>query len=218
MKFRDYIKSDKGQSIFEILIAMAIAALIVGSSVTAIMVSSRSGSATVASQKAYSIANETLNNTRSFAESSWADLYTQNKGDVYQYHLAVVSTSSTSTILGIATGTEAVSFTSSSTEENINYTSWFTIDNVLRNSSNWIAGSGISDPTTQKITAHVSWTASGGTKQIDLVTYVSRVRTRSITFDDWSGSSGVTTPVTRPTNDYYSITGVTITAGGDITY
>lgn len=214
----DYIKGEKGQSIFEILIAMAIATLIVGSSVTAIMVSLRSGSATVASQKAYSIANDTLNNVRSFAESNWADLYTQNKGDAYDYYLGIVATSSISATLGIATGTETIAFTSPSGEENIEYTSWFTINNVPRDDSNWIVESADGDPTTQKITARVSWEVGGDLRQIDLVTYISKIRTSTVTFNNWSGVSGVTTPVTGPSSDYYSITNATITANGTITY
>ncbi len=222
MKFGDYIKLNEGQSVFEVLIAIAIATLIVGSSVTAIMVSMRSGTITVASQKAYGIANGDLNNVRSFSESNWAGLYTplgtQNKGSAYPYYLAVTASSSTSTILGLTNGTTTVSFTSTSTGENIDYTSWFTIDNVSRTSSNWI-GSGTGDPTTQKITAHVSWVMSGETKQIDLVTYISKIRTSSITYTKWDGFSGVTTPVTKSTNDYYGITGnATITANGTITY
>jgi len=227
MKFDSYIKLNKGQSILEILIGMAIATIIVGSSATALIVSLRSGSATIASQKAYGIADEILNNVRSFAESNWADLYappplndpSQGKGDNFPYYLEITSTSPESSVLGIAAGTEEVTFTSPSAEENIIYTRWFTIDNVSRNSdTNWIVGSGTGDPTTQKITAHVSWATNGATKQIDLTTYISKIRTRSITFIDWSGSSGVITPVTGPTKDYYSITNATITADGAITY
>src|SRR3990167_787025 len=101
MKLGGYIKLDGGQSIFEVLIGMAIATIIVGSSATALLISLRSGSATVASQKAYGIADETLNNVRSFAESNWTDLYappplsdpSQGKGDNFPYYLEITSTS-----------------------------------------------------------------------------------------------------------------------------
>jgi len=218
MRFRNHLRLDNGQSIFEVLIAISIATLIIGSAVTAIIVSMRSGTSTVLSQKGYAIANGTLNNVRSFAESNWADLYALSKGDSYKYYLSVTATSSTSTTLGISNGTTTVSFTSTSTGENIDYTNWFTVDNVSRDSSDWIAGSGTGDPTTQKITAHTSWTVNGQTKQIDLISYLSKIRTSAVTFTSWAGSSGVTTPVTRTTMDYYSITNATITASGAITF
>ena len=215
MNLENYVRSDKGQSVFEVLIAVAIATLIVGSAVTATIVSLRSGVGATNSQKAYAIAGETLNNVRSIAESNWADLYAGRDGTT-QYRLAVVSTSTTSTILGVATGTEVVSFTSTSTGENINYTRWFIIDDVQRDVYNWI-GVGQADPTTLQLTAYVSWALNDTTNTIDLATYVSKIRTRSVGFDSWSGSSGVTTPVTGPTTDYYSSTGTTINASGDIT-
>jgi len=211
MHVRNIIPSESGQSVFEILIAMSIATIIVGSSVAAIMVSQRSGSVTVSSGKAYAIADETLSSVRSFAESNWADMYTQSKGEAYQYYLNIVSSTATSSTLGIASGTATTTFTSSSAEENINYTSWFTIEDVTRDSI-------LLDPTTLKITVHVSWNPGGGAQEITLVGYVSKIRSRFITFDNWSGASGAAVPVTQPTNDYYSINNATIDANGAITY
>ena len=223
MHVRNIIPSESGQSVFEILIAMSIATIIVGSSVAAIMVSQRSGSVTVSSGKAYAIADETLSSVRSFAESNWADMYTQSKGEAYQYYLNIVSSTATSSTLGIASGTATTTFTSSSAEENINYTSWFTIGDVKRNSDdNKISTSTgptiLLDPTTLKITVHVSWNPGGGAQEITLVGYVSKIRSRFITFDNWSGASGAAVPVTQPTNDYYSINNATIDANGAITY
>ncbi|MCR4261103.1 MAG: hypothetical protein NUV96_02125 [Candidatus Colwellbacteria bacterium] len=218
MHARNIMRSEEGQSVFEILIAMAIATIIVGSSVTAIMISQRSSSATVSSGKAYAIADETLGNVRSFAESNWADMYTQNKGEAYQYYLNVVSSTATSSTLGIASGTATTTFTSSSAEENIDYSSWFTIESVTRNPlTNEINTGGSLDPTTLKITVHVSWT-TGGSQEITLVGYISKIRSLFITFDDWSGASGVVGPVTQPTKDYYSINNATIDSNGEITY
>lgn len=218
-------KSNSGQSVFEILIAVAIATLIIGSSVTATIVSLRSGAGGTNSQRAYAIANETINNVRSYAEANWSDLYAPPPGNdpdvgkdgTTQYRFAVVSTTTESTILGIATGTNAVVFASTSTGENITYTSWFTIADVNRTTDNWI-GSGYRDPTTLKITAKVSWSVSGQTNTIDLVAYISKIRSKSFSFDDWGGLSGATSPLTGSTRDYYAIEGnATITTGGDIT-
>ncbi|MEX2054498.1 MAG: hypothetical protein WD883_03080 [Candidatus Colwellbacteria bacterium] len=219
MKYRkNILHTQQGQSLFEIVIAIAIAALIVGSSVTAIVVSLRSGSSSVASQKAYGVANEMLNNVRSYTEANWAEIY--NLGDKTSngiYSLQVTATSTESTTLGIATTTDIITFTSDSAEENIEYTTWFSVQNVSRSTYN-IVGAGTGDPATQKITVHVSWGVGGDTRTIELVQYLSKIRTRVILFDDWSGSSGVIGPVTGPTSDYYSISNATTTGGGDITF
>jgi len=211
-------KENRGQSMFEILVAIAIAALIIGSSATAIIVSLRSGSYSIQSQKAYAIANDILNNVRSYTEADWAGVYNlSDKTADGVYHLEITATSSTSTTLGIATGTEIVTFSSASEEENISYTTWFSVQNVSRNDSNAIA-SGLGDPASQRVTAYVSWDIGGDTQTVQLVKYMSKVRTRTIPFNDWSGSSGVEGPITGPSNDYYSINNATITSEGYITF
>lgn len=209
MKLLTRIEGEKGQSIFEILIAISIATLIVGSAATAIIVSMKSGAGSANSQRAYGIANEMLNNVRSFAESNWADLYNHGTST---YYLTVTATSSTSTTLGLTTGTSTV------TVGDVDYGSSFTIEDVNRNISNWV-GDGYEDPTTLKITAYVEWSSGGATSTIDLSTYISKIRSRTISFIDWSGSSGVSSAVTGPTSDYYAIGGnATITGAGDISY
>ncbi|MDZ4231257.1 MAG: hypothetical protein U1C52_00490 [Patescibacteria group bacterium] len=212
------LDKEKGQSMFEVVVAIAIAALIVGSSVTAIVVSLRSGTANVAAQKAYGLAGQMLNNVRSYTEANWAEIYNlADKTSNGIYSFQVTATSSESTTLGIATTTEVITFSSDSAEENIEYTTWFSVENVPRSGFN-VIGAGTGDPATQKITAHVSWDVGGGARAIELVQYLSKVRTLTIAFDDWSGSSGVVGPVTGPTNDYYSVTNATITSAGDITF
>jgi hypothetical protein len=212
------IKEERGQSLFEVLAGIAIATLIVGSSVAAIIVSLRSSSNSLQSQKGYAIAADILDNVQSYAEADWAGVYNlSDKTANGVYHLEIVATTSEFSTLGIATGTELVTFSSGSPEENIQYTTWFSVENVPRSVYN-VIGSGIGDPATQKVTARVSWDIGGDTRTVQLVQYLSKVRTRTIGFDDWSGSSGVVGPVTGPTSDYYNIVDATITASGDITY
>ena len=195
----------EGQSLFEIVVAIGVAALIIGSTTTAIVVSLQSDRNNAATQKAYALAEELLNNVSSYAEGNWGELY-RNTGAT-NFYLEFTATSATSTQLGIATGTDTVSFTftATSTEENVTYTTWFNIADVERNSSQAI-GSGVSDPSTREITAHVSWDTADDTREIELVQILSNIRSLTVTSDDWSGSSGSAVPVTIFDEDYYQKT------------
>ena len=121
-KHRSLAKGMGGQSLFEIIVAVAISALIVGSTMAAIIVSLRSGNDNVTAQKAYGIARDILDNVRSFGEGDWATLYNLSKGSSVQYYLSITATSATSSTIGITSGTEDITFSSSYTEENVNYT------------------------------------------------------------------------------------------------
>jgi len=201
------IKGIEGQSLFEILIAIGIAALIIGSATTAIVISIRSEKNNVASQKAYAIAEDMLNNARSYSEADWSTLYNQTKGSGTQYYLEVTATSSTSTTLGITSGTSSTTFTSSSTEENIIYTTWFAIEDVQRNSNQAVVGGGgTNDPSTQKVTVHVSWPVGGDTREITLVQQLSNIKSNTAKSDNWSGSGGSASTVVKFGPDYFSKT------------
>lgn len=212
-RFRIMFAQKSGQSIFELIVAIAISAVIIGSTTTAIIVAVRSSQVNVSSQKAYGIAREVLDNARGYAEANWPSFYNQDKGSATQYHLEVTATSTESYTLGIATGTNEVVVDSDSLDETLTYTTWFAIENVNRNADTAIAVSGRPDPSTQRITAYVQWEIGGETREIDLFTYVARTRNESTVFDDWSGSSGVAGPITRPDSSYYSVDAdLTVTA------
>lgn len=203
-------KNVSGQSLFEIIVAIGVAALIIGSTTTAIVISLQSDRNNIATQKAYAIAEEMLSNVGSYAEANWGTLYRQSdKTSSGQYHLEVVSTSSTSTRLGIATGTDSIafSFSATSTEENLTYTTWFHIEDIQRNTNQAIVTSGgTNDPSTQSITAHVSWTVSGDTREIELTQILSNTRSFTAKANNWGGSSGSTNVVTEFGSDYFSKT------------
>jgi len=83
------------------------------------------------------------------------------------------------------------------------YAVHFSMENVDRDSSGAVVTSeGTEDPSTQKVTAYVSWNILGDTKEISVVDYITRTRNNVTVFTDWSGSSGVTGPITAPNNNY----------------
>lgn len=299
------LEREKGQSLAEILIAVAIGAIIAASAVGAVLFTVRSNQQNRASQTASTLGQELLDNVRSVSEGKWQTLYCLNstaclptKGPGTQYTLAVykvlsgtvavtnglpsVNGSGTtfnadlvvndkiiinslpftvnsiasdisltlnanysgSTASGLTayrdfsfrTGTESVS------ADNIVYSRSFAAENVYRDacgtgtmcdtdSNNFrdVACGGdnsttpvessctgsqtgvLEDPSTQKITAKVTW-QQGGSHQVLISEYVTRAKNDINRFSDWSGSAGVGGPVSQPSKDYSSQSGLDTTS------
>ncbi|PIR98196.1 MAG: hypothetical protein COT89_00575 [Candidatus Colwellbacteria bacterium CG10_big_fil_rev_8_21_14_0_10_42_22] len=211
---------NKGQSLLEILIAISISAIIIGSAVTAVMIALRTSKDTSESQKAYAIAQDILENVRSYAEGNWATFYATTTSSE-TYYLAEDVITATSTTLSLNTGTTTVSL--SENDITTTYTAWFTTDPVYRNTNNKITTNesypNIVDPITLNITAHVSWPVGDDTKQIQLSQYISRIRSDTYIFTDWSGSDGQVGPITDPLDpDYFSADSIIATGTGAITF
>jgi Tfp pilus assembly protein PilV len=222
------IKKREGQSLIEILIAVSIGAIIVASAVAALITNISSNQINQTTGTASSVAQELMDNVRSYAEGNWQDLYSVNsKGDTtqtctpYCYYLASGGSPFT-----VTNGSEQKNF------NNITFTRYFTVENVNRNncgtgsitSSAQTTCSGqstdiLEDPSTQKITVRVTWPqAVGGTGDIKIAGYVTHYANQTNTFTDWSGSSGTQGPITQPGNGYSSQSGLdTTTVKGSIT-
>ena len=149
--------NSRGQSLAEILIAVAVGAIIIGSAAVGISLLLRSNLDSRSSQTASFLAREYLDKARSLSESNWHNIYDLSpKGATSAYKIVASGT----TGLAIASGTE------SSTIENITYTRYFTVENIRRDASDNIVESGGTwdDPSTQKITAVVQWPSGGQTQ------------------------------------------------------
>lgn len=210
MKNRQFNSYNKGQSLIEVIIAITVGALIVGSAAAALIFTVRSNQQNRATDSASSLAQELLDNVRSVAEGNWQGLYDLNaKGDPtqscppYCYYLDAG--------LAIVAGSE------NKTVNNITYTSYFTVENVNRDSCGTreiVAGAEtgcsasqtgvLSDPSTQKITAKVTWPQGTDTAEVLVSEYLTRSKNEVNQFTDWSGSSGVDGPVVRPSKDYFN--------------
>lgn len=87
------------------------------------------------------------------------------------------------------------------------FTRYFAVENVSRDAADDIVTSGgNNDPSTQKITATVEWSAGGGTPKFQIFDYVTRWRNRVLDQSDWSGGSGQEGPLTEPNNKFASST------------
>lgn len=212
-----------GQSLIEILIAISVGVLIIGSAAGALVFTVRSNQQNKATESASPLAQELLDNVRSKAEGNWQSLYDLTaKGDTaqscppYCYYLDAN--------LNIVAGSEQ------KVVNNITYTRYFTVENVNRDNCGTrgivadaetsCSGSQVgvlNDPSTQKVTAKVTWAQSGGSSEVLIPEYLTRSKNDVNQFTDWSGSSGVAGPVIRPDKDYFSQTGLdTTTTPGSI--
>ncbi len=181
----------------EILIVIAVLAVI-GAIASQIIVVSITGNK-VASEKnlALGILNETFEAVDSIATEKWQDIYNLTKGSVNYYSQA------SSTKWVAASGTENINV------GGIDFTRYFNVQNVCRETSPGSDGrditgitddngtsatcntsGGIHDPSTQKITATVNWTTN---QTISSAEYISRWRNKVCLQTNWSsaGSSGV---------------------------
>lgn len=222
------IKKREGQSLVEILIAVAVGAIIVATAAAAIVATARSHQINLTTDTASSLAQELMDNIRSYGEANWQDLYAvTSKGNTTQ--------ACTPYCYYLATGGSPFTLTNNSEQITVNstvFTRYFTIENVNRNN----CGTGditnsvetactgqstdiLEDPSTQKITVRVTWPQTGGgTGDLKIASYVVHYSNQTNNFSDWSGSSGTAGPLTQPSSGYSSQSGLdTTTIPGSIT-
>lgn len=186
-----YIKKAEGQSLGEILIALAITGILVGAAATGVTVYLRSNYETKLNQNATFLTQELMDNVRSWAEGDWHRIYDLNKTPANTYSLITssspyISSSSAETV----------------TIDNTDYTRYFYVDNVNRD----LCGTGYvtstaatscnpgdvaigDDPSTQRVTVVVT-TPSPHAQTITLQEYMTRSKVNVFYQNDWSGGSG----------------------------
>ncbi len=188
-----------------------------GSAAGALIFTVRSNQQSRATDMASTLAQETLDQIRSVSEGNWQNLYNLSaKGGPtqscppYCYYLDAS--------LNIVAGSEQ------KVVNNITYTRYFAVENVNRDNCGTreiVAGAEtgcsssqtgiLNDPSTQKVTAKVTWLQGSDTAQVVVSEYLTRSSNDINQFSDWSGSTGVTGPVTRPTKNYFSQSGLDTT-------
>ncbi|OGY59765.1 MAG: hypothetical protein A3B23_03595 [Candidatus Colwellbacteria bacterium RIFCSPLOWO2_01_FULL_48_10] len=163
-----------GQSLMEVLISIAIGALILGSSVVAVTLTLRSSLQSRSTRSASLLLQEMMDNARSIAEGDWRQIYDLDpKGSAGQYKLAPT--------LAIESGSEDITINGTA------YTRFFTVENVARNAAGEIQAAGTDDPSTQKITGHITWTGNQG---LTAAEYLTRFDNRAYRVSDWSDPTG----------------------------
>ena len=203
---------DSGQSLVEVVIALAIGVLFIGVATVAVVPILRSNLETKNVQIATSLTQEYLDNIKNLAESKWFNIYNpaSAKGQNSQFYLGVASTSyqifsgTTSTIIG-----------------GLTFTRYFSIENVNRNfcgsgdidanatSTTCTSGPGTvgitDDPSTQKITVTVNWQNS---RSISRSQYLTRSRNKIFDQTDWLLGPGQEGPLTLENNKFATSSGI----------
>ena len=208
------ISNIRGQSLIEILIAVALGAILIGGAVVTIIPTLKSNLETQNVQIATSLAQEYLDNLQSLAESNWQIIYNPPaaKGPNSQFYLRATSTTY-----------EIISGTTSTVIEGKTFTRYFSIENVNRNfcgagdvttnaTTTCNSGPGsigvADDPSTQKITVTVSWQSGASNPSVQKSQYLTRSRNKVFVQTDWSAGPGQEGPITSENNKFTTSTNI----------
>ena len=196
------LSNNQGQLLIEVLLAITALVIIVALSAQIFVVSSQSAKLSSEKNAAQGLVEETLEVLRGIQTEKWHEIYkppdgTGNpmtaKGSANHYHPVISGTKWT-----VASGDEVV------TVNNTDYTRYFYIDNVSRDVATRniesIYNASNDDPSTQKITATVTW---GDGQELSTSQYIMRWRNITCNQTSWVGGA-LGTPVNCPTTNYGS--------------
>lgn len=175
--------NNKGQSLIEILIAIAVGVIIIGGVAATIGVTLRSNVNTKNSQTATALAQEVLNEVTDLAAGNWHNLDSLTAsivGSPVQYRVAT-SGPSFSTQAGVETFTL----------DGKQFNRYFTYENVSRDTNGNIEplySSANADPSTKKLIVTVSWTEGATPTSVSLNKFLSRTKNQVLLQSDWSGA------------------------------
>jgi hypothetical protein len=202
------VGSRLGQSLTEVLIAIALASLFVIASATIIAPSLQIGKQTSQSQTKAELANELLGNVNSWAAANWNNILALATGTTNIYYL----------------NTSSSPFFASSPLEQIiisgaTYNRYFFVSDVYRDSSGNITTATSSanyDPSTKLITIVANTSSTNPGLAAVLSVYITRNQSNNFNQTSWSGGSGQGNPLTVVSSSFASSTNITVTATGSI--
>lgn len=198
----------KGQSLVEIILGMTVAGILIGGASIAVALVMRSNFDAKTAQTASSLARELADNVSAIADSDWLKINNLTGGSQYYIDQS----------RNIVSGSENL------TVENRNFTRYFSMANVSRDScgigdittsaiTSCVSGPGSSgvsdDPSTKKIIAEVDWV---GGRSMTKTQYLSRKRNFSIDQSDWSAGSGQEGPITFMNSGFSTSTNINSTS------
>lgn len=189
MKF-NFIKYNSGQSLVEILVALAVGIIFVLGTIIAVQMSLKTGKDSEKIQTSAMFARELMDNVKIFAESDWHNISNLATTSANKYYLNTSNSPFT-----VVSGEESISVGTTT------YSRYFYVDDVYRDGSGQITQSGGTlDPSTKKITIVYKWI--GGNDKY-LITYLTRFKNMIFNQTDWSGGGGQDGPITS-TNEKFS--------------
>jgi hypothetical protein len=187
-----------GQSLAEVLIAVAIGAVLIAAGVSLIVPALSSNAQAAKIQVATSLGKELIDSVRVWADGNWNNVLSLATGTANKYYL--MTTSSPYTASGAGSGQTIVIGTST-------YIRYFYLSDVYRDSSGNIVTSGGSyDPSTKLVTAVYNWLGGASTNTMSI--YLVRSRNNVVAQNDWSGGPGQAGPATSTNNQFVSSTNI----------
>jgi type II secretory pathway component PulJ len=200
------IAQQSGQSIIEVLIALAIGAIFIGAAVAVIVVALRISSQNEFAQKATELNQELSEQVAIVAKDSWHNIDGLSLGSSTQYYL-----SESSGFFAVNSGKEIVLI------DAVSYSRWFSIEEVERDNNNQIVESaGTVDPSTYKITLYTEWTQNTDTAQTSMTRFIVRNGNQVTEQSDWVMGAGEEGPVTDPASSFSSSTNIHYASTGQI--
>ena len=193
------LQDRRGQSLVEVLVAIAIGAILVVAAVTIIAPALRVNTQASRVQIAASLAKELSDSVRVWAEGDWHSILDLATTSANTYYLIASSSPFTAT-----SGVESVLVSTTT------YSRYFYVEDVLRDSSGYIAtSSGSNDPSTKQVTVGYHW-PQGTTTTYSF--YLTRHRNNVFRQTDWSGGSGQSGPATTTNSQFSTSTSVILHA------
>jgi len=184
-------KARKGQSLIELLVAIAIGTILIGGSVGLIGVSIKSYGTVKKHLQANVLIRESAEVIQSLTRSNWHNIDGLTKGSDYKISLS-------GNFWTISSGQET------GIVNNIPYERYFQVYDVFRNASGDISTSTSAtiDPSTQKITIILKY-GNNYTSSSSISFYFTRSDNNSVFHQtDWAGGDSVIGPVVSPGNTF----------------
>jgi hypothetical protein len=204
---RSPLKSNRGQLLIEILLAISVTAIVISLGAQMTFVSLKSNKLTGERDTATALMREELEAIRAASHEDWFNLYNLARSPTQNYASENMATARWT----LAAGSDAT------TTDLVVFTRYFVVDNVSRDGTGAIEAtynSSNDDPSTQIVTATVSW--AGGS--VSNVEYFSRWRNKACYQTDWAGGAGQTggTGQVCPTTAYDTASSTVNTAAGSL--
>jgi hypothetical protein len=197
-------KKRTAQSLVEILVAVAIGVILIGSSAVLMGVSLRSYSNIKQHLQANFLIRQKSEAIQSLARNDWNSIYDLSKQSDYQISLS-------ENAWAISSGQET------GTINDIPYKRYFQVYNVNRDANGDITETGTDDPNTQEIIVFLDYGNDYIYSSV-ISFYLIRVfNNQTFHQTDWSEGEGQTGPIPNPGNSFDSESNIDFTTEGQIT-
>ncbi len=189
----------RGQSLIEVLVAVAIGSLLVVAAASIIAPALRINTQAFRVQTGVGLGKELLENVRVWSESDWHNFSTLATGSTNHFYLNTASSPFAS-----SSGDESVVVSTTT------YKRYFYLDDVSRDAGDLIATGGTLtlDPSTKKITVSYSWPQSA---TFTISEYLTRNRSNIFWQTDWSRGPGQEGPATTTNSKFSTSTNIDYT-------